>query len=193
MEFSPDEAPMYRTLSGAIVPRPIAWVSSRSGAGVDNLAPFSFFTVACIDPPVLAFAPLRFGDEMKHTPQNILETGEFAVNVVVEAQVGAMNASSATLDPDESEFESTGVDAAECTVVDAPRVADSPVTFECRLYDAVEFSNSTLVLGEVVNVHVDESVLTDGKLDVRKLSAVGRLAGGYYARTTDRFSLERPD
>lgn len=193
MEIDPDDASMYRTLSSAVIPRPIAWVSSRSNSGVDNLAPFSFFTVACVDPPILAFAPLHFHDELKDTPRNAVETKEFAVNVVVEEQVDVMSESSATIDEGESEFEHAGIDAAECTIVNAPRVVGAPVTFECRLYDAVEFPTSTLVLGEVVNVHVDESVLTDGKLDVRKILAVGRLAGGYYARTSDRFSIDRPE
>lgn len=193
MEFAPDEVSMYRTLSAAIVPRPIAWVSSRSPAGVDNLAPFSFFTVACIDPPVIAFAPIDVRGGLKHTPQNILDTGEFAVNVVVEDYVEAMNASSATLAATESEFDVVDVQATACTVVDALRVEGVPITLECRLYDTVEFPNSTLILGEVVHVHADDSVLSDGKVDVRKIGAIGRLAGGYYTRTTDRFSLTRPD
>lgn len=193
MEYAPDELSMYRTLSAAVTPRPIAWVGSRSDTGVDNLAPFSYSTVVCVDPPIVAFAPLHFHAELKDTTRNVLDREEFSVNVVVEDQVEAMNASSAALDADESEFDHVGIDAAECRVIDAPRVADAPVSLECELYDVVELPTSTLVLGEVVHLHVDESVLTQGKVDVQKLATVGRLAGTYYARTSDRFSLERPE
>jgi flavin reductase (DIM6/NTAB) family NADH-FMN oxidoreductase RutF len=193
MEYAPHEVSMYRTLSAAVTPRPIAWVGTTSPDGVDNLAPFSYFTVVCIDPPVIAFAPMQFQSGLKDTPRNILDSEEFVVNVVVDEQVEKMNATSASLEESESEFEHAGVESAACTVVDAPRVADAPVSLECRLYDTVSFPTSTLVLGEVVHVHADESVLTDGKLDVRKVDTVGRLAGGYYARTSDRFELERPE
>lgn len=192
MEYSPSDLSMYRTLSGAVIPRPIAWVSTRDADGRNNLAPFSYFTIACVDPPVIAFAPVHHATSKKDTPANAVETGEFAVNVVVEQLVEPMNQTSATLGADESEFDAVGIEPSECTVVDAPYVEDAPVTFECTLYDTVEFPTSTMIFGEVVHVHLDESVLTDGKLDVRKLQAVGRLAGGYYLRSTDRFSLERP-
>jgi flavin reductase (DIM6/NTAB) family NADH-FMN oxidoreductase RutF len=136
---------------------------------------------------------MQFQSGLKDTPRNILDTEEFVVNVVVDEQVEAMNATSASLEESESEFDHAGVESEDCTVVDAPRVADAPISLECRLYDTVSLPTSTLVLGEVVHVHADESVLSDGKVDVRKVDTVGRLAGGYYARTSDRFELERPD
>ena len=182
---------LYRTLSGAVVPRPIAWVSTTDD-GVDNLAPYSFFTVASIDPPVLLFAPVDGPDGLKDTPRNAIESGEFVVNVVTEATVEAMNETSASLLSGESEFDAAGVTRADSTVVEPPSVAESPVAFECEVYDTQDVGSSTLVLGEVVWVRVDDSVVTDGKLDVQKLDAVGRLAGSLYAKTTDRFSLERP-
>ncbi|MFC7236992.1 flavin reductase family protein [Saliphagus sp. GCM10025317] len=192
MEATPDELSTYRTLSGAVVPRPIAWTSSRDADGRDNLAPYSFFTIACVDPPILAVCPMNFEPDLKDTPANAIETGEFAINVVTAPHAKVMNESSEAISSGENEFDHVGVEAAECTVVDAPRVADAPVTFECRLYDAVELPTSILLLGEVVNVHLDESVLVDGKLDVEKIDAIGRLAGGYYAYTRDRFHMERP-
>ncbi|MFC3478516.1 flavin reductase family protein [Halobacterium litoreum] len=190
MELDPAETGMYRTLSGAMVPRPIAWVSSVSEDGHDNLAPFSFSTVAAIDPPTLLFAPT---DLEKDTPRNVRETGEFVVNVVTEDVVEAMNETSATCPPDVSEFDHAGVERADSRKIDAPRVAESPVNFECRLADTVEVGSSVLVLGEVVWVHADDDVTTDGKLDTNKLDAVGRMAGSEYAYTRERFSLERPD
>jgi flavin reductase (DIM6/NTAB) family NADH-FMN oxidoreductase RutF len=193
MEGTPDEFGPYRLLAGGVVPRPIAWVSSRSTDGVDNLAPYSFFNVVAYDPPVVMFAPVGTGENLKDTPGNILDTEEFVVNVVTADLAEAMNATSATVPEGESEFDHADLDAVEATEVDAARVADAKVAFECRLYDAIEVGESTMVLGEVVYAHVDDEVTTDGKLDVTKLDAVGRLSGSYYATTRDRFSLERPE
>jgi flavin reductase (DIM6/NTAB) family NADH-FMN oxidoreductase RutF len=193
MELDPTEVrSLYRTLAGAVVPRPIAWVSTRSPDGVDNLAPYSFFNVVSVAPPVVMFAPVDDEDGLKDTPANVRETEEFVVNVVTEPLAAAMNETSATLPHGESEFDRAGLDRAGSTAVDAPRVADSPVAFECSLYEMVSVGASTMVLGEVEWVHVADEVTTDGKLDVEKIDAVGRLSGSGYVRTTDRFSMERP-
>jgi flavin reductase (DIM6/NTAB) family NADH-FMN oxidoreductase RutF len=181
----------YRLLSAVVVPRPIAWVSSRGPRG-ENLAPFSFFNVVAIDPPVVMFAPVGVGDDRKDTPENVLATEAFVVNVVTGDLVEAMNETAATVGPDESEFERAGVTAVDATAVDAPRVAEAHVSLECMLYDSMEVGGSTLVFGEVVHAHVDDDLLVDGKVDVTRLDATGRLAGGYYATTRDRFHLERP-
>jgi flavin reductase (DIM6/NTAB) family NADH-FMN oxidoreductase RutF len=181
----------YRLLSAAVVPRPIAWVSSRGPRG-ENLAPFSFFNVAAIDPPIVMVAPVGVGEDRKDTPENVLATEAFVVNVVTGDLVEAMNETAATLAPGESEFERAGVTAAEATAVDAPRVAEAHVSFECTLSESMELGGSTLLFGRVVHAHVDDDLLVDGKLDVTKLDAVGRLAGGYYASTRDRYHLERP-
>ncbi|ELZ14846.1 Flavin reductase like domain protein [Natrinema thermotolerans DSM 11552] len=183
---------LYRILSSAVVPRPIAWVSTTSEDGVDNLAPYSFFTVASVDPPVLLFAPVDGADGLKDTPRNARDTGEFVVNLVTADLAEAMNETSATLSADESEFDHAGLERAASSAVDVPRVADAAVTFECSLHDLVDVGGSTLVLGEVRHVHLKESVTTDGKIDVDEIDALGRLAGSRYARTGDRFSLERP-
>lgn len=182
----------YRLLSGAVAPRPIAWVSSRGPAG-ENLAPYSFFTVAAVDPPVVAFAPVSTLEEPKDTLRNAVETGAFAVNLVSVALAEAMNASSATLPPDESEFDRAEVTPTECERVDAPRVSEAPVSLECELYDVIPVGKSTLVLGEVVRAHVTDDLLTrEGDFDVTAYDPAGRLAGSWYATTRDRFSLERP-
>ena len=185
---------LYRVLSSAVVPRPIAWVSTRSPDpdGVDNLAPYSFFTVASVAPPVLLFAPVDGADGLKDTPRNARETGEFVVNIVTDGLEEAMNETSATLSADESEFDHAGLERADSEVVDVPRVADAEIAFECTLRDLLDVGSSTLVLGDVEYVHLDEAVTTDGKIDVNEVEAVGRLAGSFYARTDDRFSLERP-
>ncbi len=181
----------YRLLSTAVTPRPIAWVSSRGPAG-ENLAPYSFFNVVAVDPPVVMFAPVATAAAPKDTLTNAVETEAFVVNVVTRDLVEAMNASSATLDSAESEFAYAGVTPVEADRVDAPRVEEATVSFECELYDAHEVGGSTMVLGEVVRAHVDEDVLTAGRIDVDRLETVGRLAGNWYASTDDRFEIERP-
>lgn len=186
----------YRTLAGAVVPRPIAWVSSVAADGGLNLAPYSFFNVVNVDPPVVMFAPsARPGrpEGLADSARNALETEEFVVNVVTEPFAEAMNATSATLAPGENEFEHAGLETTPAERVDPPRVAGIEVAFECELYDAVEIGSNTMVLGEVVLAHLADGVTTDGKLDVTKVDAVGRLSGSYYCHTGDRFRMERPD
>jgi flavin reductase (DIM6/NTAB) family NADH-FMN oxidoreductase RutF len=182
----------YRLLSAAVVPRPIAWVASRAPDGTANLAPFSFSTVAGIDPPVLMVAPVGVGEDRKDTADNVLATGECVVHVVTRDVVEAMNATSATLPPGDDEFAHAGLEKADAVAVDAPRVASARVAMECRLHDRAEIAGSTQLFLEVVHAHVDDELLVDGKLDVTTLDAVGRLAGGWYAATDDRFELERP-
>ena len=181
----------YRLLSTAITPRPIGWISTTSTEGIDNLAPYSFCNVVAVEPPVVMFAPVG-RDDLKNTPQNVADTEEFVLNTVTHDIVEAMNATSATLPPEESEFDEFGIDRAESVAVEPPRVAAAKVALECDLYDWIEVGGSVLILGEVVHAHVDESVLTDDKIDIAELDTVGRLAGSYYTSTDDRFSIERP-
>ncbi|WP_132057619.1 flavin reductase family protein [Halorussus amylolyticus] len=196
MEIDPsEESSLYRTLAGAVVPRPIAWVSTTAPDGVDNLAPYSFFNVVSVAPPVVMFAPVNDDtapEGLKDTPRNIRATEEFVVNVVTEPLAEAMNATSATLPAGESEFDHAELSRADSRVVAPPRIAETPVAFECSLYEMVPVGDSTMVLGEVEWVHIADEVTTDGKLDVTKLDAVGRLSGSFYTTARDRFSMERP-
>jgi flavin reductase (DIM6/NTAB) family NADH-FMN oxidoreductase RutF len=187
---------LYRTLAGAVIPRPIAWVSSLSPEGVENLAPYSFFNVVSTSPPVVMFAPTDRSDRpegLSDSARNALDTEEFVVNVVTEPLAEAMNATSATLPPDESEFDHANLERAASETVAPPRVAAAEVAFECELYESIDVGSNTMVLGEVVSVYLDEDVTTDGKLDVEKLDAIGRLSGSYYSRTDGRFRMERPE
>lgn len=181
----------YRLLSTAATPRPIGWISTTSKAGVDNLAPYSFFNVVAVDPPVVMFAPVG-SSELKDTPRNVRATEQFVVNIVTRDLVEEMNATSATLPSGESEFDAVGIDRAESVVVDPPRVAAAKLALECQLYEWIEVGGSVLILGEVVYAHVDEDVLTDSKVDIGKLDTVGRLAGSQYASTAERFAYDRP-
>jgi len=182
----------YRLLSTAVTPRPIGWISTTSEAGVDNLAPYSFFNAVATDPPVVMFAPVGT-PELKDTPRNVRSSEQFVVNIVTRELLEAMNATSATLPADESEFDHADIERADSVIVDPPRVSAAKAAFECELYDWLEIGRSVLILGEVVHAHVDDSLLTDGNIDIEKIQTVGRLAGNQYATTDSRLSVERPD
>lgn len=189
---------IYRLMIGAIVPRPIAFVSSQDEQGVRNLAPFSYFTACSTNPPVVCFcAAVRSGPEPhKDTLRNIRTTGEFVVNIVTEDIAGPMNATSAEVGPEVDEFTLVGLTPEASELVLPPRVAESPFQMECRLRQVVEVSplpgGGNLVLGEVVLFHIREDLLEDGKINPDKLRAIGRMGGPTYVRTRDRFEMQRP-
>jgi flavin reductase (DIM6/NTAB) family NADH-FMN oxidoreductase RutF len=185
----------YRILVGAVVPRPIAFVSTVSPEGVYNLAPFSFFNVVCGDPPVVCFSPI-WRNPPKDTIVNIQATGEFVVNIVSEEFAEKMNVCSGEYPSNVDEFKMSGLTPVASVVIRPPRVQESHVNMECRLMQIIEVSarpmGGSLVLGEVVRFHVDDAVIDDFKIDADKLRAVGRMSGYDYARTRDRFALVRP-
>lgn len=178
-ELGRDECP--RLLKSVVTPRPIAWVSTTSEDGVDNLAPYSEYNYVCSWPPVVMFSATG-ADDLKDTPRNAIDTGEFVVNLVTEDVVEAMDRTSASLPPDESEFDDAGIERAPSTEVAPPRVADAAVSMECELYDSLRVHRNRMVLGEVRRFHVSETVLDDGRVDMRKIRSVGRLGGPYYTR-----------
>ncbi len=195
---------LYGLILNSVAPRPIAWVSTLSASGRPNLAPFSFFNCVCVDPPLLAFAPgLRSSKppggahgEAKDTLRNIGETKEFVINIVTYELAEAMNLTSGEYDPSVNEFELAQIATAPSQVVKVPRVAASPVSFECQVYQILDFSPSpqsgSLVIGEIVSIHVDEANIKDGKLDRNSLDLIGRMGGIQYTRTTQRFEMVRP-
>jgi flavin reductase (DIM6/NTAB) family NADH-FMN oxidoreductase RutF len=162
---------IYPWLNSVVVPRPIAWVSSRSATGVDNLAPHSFFTVAGIDPPVVSFTSV--GE--KDTLRNVRATREFVVCMAVEALTEQVNATATDFPPDLSEFDVVGVSREPSARVAPPRVAESPVALECRYVDERTFGSCTVVFGEVVHVAVEESVLRGGRPEISLLRPMARL------------------
>ena len=183
MEINPNEADaktIARTVLNSVVPRPIGWISTRNDAGIDNLAPFSYFNAVSSSPPVVMFSAGDLEDGLKDTPENVLETDEFVWNLVTENLVEQMDATSERLDPDRDEFEYSDLERAESVVVGPPRVARSPISFECELFDVLDVYNNTVIFGEVVYAHVSDSVVGDDGIDPLEVDAVGRLGGPYY-------------
>jgi flavin reductase (DIM6/NTAB) family NADH-FMN oxidoreductase RutF len=189
---------VYKLMIGAIVPRPIAFVSTISPEGVLNLAPFSFFTGISAHPPVICFSPMvrAAGGRAKDTLSNVEATGEFVVNIVSEDFAGQMNTCSAEFPPEVDEFQVSGLTPLASEVVRPPRVAESRFQMECRLLQVVRVSpkplGGTLVIGEVLRFHVADEIFDDFRIDPDRLRAIGRMGGAAYARTTDRFEMERP-
>lgn len=193
------QAPLdvYKLLVGSVVPRPIAFVSSLSSSGVRNLAPFSFFTVASSNPPVVVFQnSVRGNGGMKDTVTNIRETGEFVVNIVSEDFAEQMNLTSADVAPEVDEWNLSGLTPLPSEFVKPPRVGESRIHMECRLIQIVPVSDKplggSLVLGEVLLFHVADEVLENFRIDPGVLRPIGRMGGPTYARCTDRFDLQRP-
>lgn len=185
---------IYKLMIRTIVPRPIAWVSTVSADGIRNLAPFSFFTAITADPPTVCFSPARKPDgNRKDTLANTEDTGEFVVNLVTEDLAEQMNDTATDYPADVDEFDRAGLTPVASEIVAPPRIKESPVHMECKLYKTVSIGNSggILVIGEVVMFHIDERVITEGKVDPGLLNAIGRLGGMEYTRISDRFTMKR--
>jgi flavin reductase (DIM6/NTAB) family NADH-FMN oxidoreductase RutF len=188
---------IYRLFSGSICPRPIAWVSTLDARGNANLAPFSFFNVVSVNPPVLGFSPLLNGNSQpKDTIRNLDEVPECVVHIGGEALVEALNTTSASVPHDSDEFDLAGLEKAEMPGISVPRVALAPVAFGCRLREIIRFGDlplaGNLVLAEVVSIHVDDTIWDGRHVSVEGLRPIGRMAGSDYARTSDLFALDRP-
>jgi flavin reductase (DIM6/NTAB) family NADH-FMN oxidoreductase RutF len=184
----------YRLLVGAIVPRPIAFVSTLSADGVYNLAPFSFFNAVCAEPPVVSFCP-TVRVPPKDTLANVQATKEFVINIVSEEIAEQMNVCAGEYSTEVDEFGLSGLTPIPSDIVRPPRVLESHVNMECRMIQVIEVSTlprgGNLVLGEVVRFHVDDAVVTNSGIDPDKLRAIGRMSGSSYVRTRDRFDLIR--
>jgi len=188
----------FHTLLSCVLPRPIAFVSTVSAAGVPNLAPFSFFNGVGSNPPAVIFSPCTKADgTSKDTIVNLRAVPEFVVNVVPFAIRAAMNEASYPFAPEVNEFEAAGFTALPSRLVKPPRVAESPVHLECRLVQIVAVGDGPLsaniCIGEVLCFHVaDDHLLPDGTVDVEKIDLIGRMGGDWYATIRDRFELPKP-
>jgi flavin reductase (DIM6/NTAB) family NADH-FMN oxidoreductase RutF len=187
-----DELDNYKLLTNLVVPRPIAWVTSRTAGGPVNLAPFSFFNAVGSDPLYVVVSVGRRADGApKDTARNIDAAGEFVVNLVTEELLGAMNVSAADFPADRSELEAARLHTADSVRVATPRLAEAQASLECRLHQAVALGSNTLYIGEVVMFHVADHLLGP-KLRIHGFAPLGRLGSpSMYCRTTDRFELPR--
>jgi flavin reductase (DIM6/NTAB) family NADH-FMN oxidoreductase RutF len=188
----------YFALIGAVTPRPIGWITTVDDQGRVNLAPYSFFNGVSGRPPMVAFsAALKRDGSKKDSHRNAEITGEFVFNVATIELAEAVNLSSKELPWGESEVDLTGVHLEPSLKVKPPRVTESPVHFECKVWRILPLGDrptSHLVIGEVVLMHVADTVLDEkGRIDPRKLTTLGRLGGEWYSRTTDLFTMKRPD
>jgi flavin reductase (DIM6/NTAB) family NADH-FMN oxidoreductase RutF len=177
----------HSPFAAIVAPRPIGWISTRAATG-DNLAPYSFFNAVGYVPPQVMFA----GD-YRDSMANAVEAGVFAVNIVAEAALAMMNATSARLPRGVDEFLAAGVPKAECAVIDCPRVADAPATLECRVIRLVDLlGEEKMLLGEVVGVHIRDDCLKDGRLDYTRYNPAARLGYHDYSFVREVVALRRP-
>lgn len=183
---------IYRFLISAIIPRPIAFVSTMSASGAPNLAPFSYFNAISSEPPLVGIAINDRAGDPKDTLRNIRETREFVVNLVSESLLDAMVVTAGEWPRNVNEFESARLTPAASERVMPPYVAESPLQLECRLYREIPLGGSFLVVGEVVLARVADDVITDGRVDAEKLKPVGRLGGELYAPLGPLLKRPRP-
>ncbi|MBD8028003.1 flavin reductase family protein [Ureibacillus sp. Re31] len=189
----------YKLLTGTIIPRPIAFVTTISEEGVVNGAPFSYFNIVSANPPLVSVAIQRPNGNLKDTARNIYNNGEFVVHIVDQNNVKQVNETAASLPYNESELEIANLSQVTSDMINVPGIKEAKVRFECKLVQALPLINeenpgSDLFIGEVVLFHIDESIFDQDKgyIDERSLDAVSRLAGQNYATLGDIFSIERP-
>lgn len=192
----------YKFMIGAILPRPIAWVSTMDKAGNLNVAPFSYFTAVCTNPMTLIFcpgySPITEKEGKKDTLRNIEAIPEFVINLVNEDVAEAMNLTAALLPQGQSEFEFAGITPAPSHTIQVPRVAEAPIAYECKLQRIITVSDQpgggSAVFGEVQRIHVRDDIFDQekGYIVLDKYKPVGRLGGMGYVRVTDTFEMKRP-
>lgn len=188
----------YNLLTATVTPRPIAWVTTRSSAGVLNAAPYSFFNVMGHQPPTVALGIMRHASgSLKDTAANILENGEFVVNLVPESMVQQMNQTCADYPSDVNELDQAGLVALPARHVKAPLIQGSPVSLECMvLTSLVTGPHQTVVIGRVLAAHIDDALVLDAEQGFVNTPALGLISrmhgGGWYARSTDLFQVTRP-
>ena len=188
----------HNPFKAIVSPRPIGWISTVDAQGRANLAPYSFFNAVTDNPPMVMFASTGAKPDQaysKDTVANIRETGEFVVNIVSLGLKDQMNNSSGSLAAGLDEFEHAGIAKAACNMVKAPRVAASPASLECKLFKIIDLpgENNVMVLGEVVGVHLDDTVIVNGIFDVTRYTPLARLGYKDYTSVTNVFSLDRPE
>ena len=200
MEFNPDTleaSAIYKLLTGSIIPRPIGWISTIDENGINNLAPFSYFNAVGDDPPHVMFSTVCGNNTNKDTLNNVLANKQFVVNMVTEALVEQMNATSQAVPSNVDEFELVGLTPIASTKIKPMRVKESPITFECEMVHHYFLENhkqggACIVIGRIVMMHIDKSVLLDNyKINMETYKPVARLAGSNYIKIGEMFSIKR--
>lgn len=194
-----DLAARYKIVNSTITPRPIAWITTVSPEGLVNAAPYSFFNACGVEPPMVMLGLLKDMKTggYKDTATNIAANGEFVVNLVSEADAETMNQSSVDAPRDVSEVDYAGIATTPSDVVAPPRIATSPVSFECRKLEMLDIGRlQTVLIGEILITHIDDRFIANPEklyLDTPAMGLIGRTHGaGWYARGSDQFTLERP-
>jgi len=188
----------YKLLIGSIIPRPIAFVTTKSEQDVINGAPFSYFNIVSSNPPMISLAIQRPNGHLKDTARHIHYQEQFVVHIVDEDNVDQVNETAASLPVTESEIDRAHFTLIESQQIAVPGIQEAKVRMECRLVQTISLMNGEeqtgdLFIGEVVQYHIDETIYNEGRIDPRKLKAISRLAGSNYAKIGDIFALERPD
>ncbi|MEH7097276.1 flavin reductase family protein [Neobacillus vireti] len=187
----------YKFLIGSIIPRPIAFVTTKSKEGVLNGAPFSYFNIVSSNPPMISLSIQRSLGRQKDTARNIFEAKEFVVHIVDEQNVEKINKTAANLPPDESEIDLANLTPVQSTKISVPGVREAKIRMECSMEHYLELGGSDtpgcdLIIGKIVQFHIESDIYKNGKIDPRGLAAVSRLAGNYYAKIGEIFEIERP-
>jgi len=192
-----DRKHIYKLMTSCIVPRPIAWISTVSKNGIYNLAPFSYFAGVSSSPPLLMVSiGKKETGEKKDTWRNIEETGEFVVNIVTKDLLEKMNISAVGFDFEVDEFEKAGLTPEKSLSVKPPRVKESPINIECKVFEILSIGKMGIIFGEILNFHIKDEILNEkGYVDTKKLELVGRLGGGEYCiiSSDNTIELKRPD
>lgn len=200
MEFNPETLEtkaIYKLLTGTIIPRPIAWVSTVDDNGINNLAPFSYFNMVGDDPPHIIFSTRRDDNSNKDTLNNILANNQFVVNMVTESLTEQMNATAQSVPSDIDEFDLVGVTPMPSVAVKPMRVKESPIHLECELVHHYFLENhkqggACIIIGRIVHMHFEDNVLLeDYKINMETYKPISRLAGSNYSKIGEIFSVKR--
>ena len=187
----------YKFLIGSIIPRPIAFVTTLSKDGVLNGAPFSYFNIVSSNPPMISLSIQRSLGKQKDTARNIMESKQFVVHIVDEQNVDQINKTAANLPPDESEIVLANLTPVKSVKISVPGVKEAKIRMECSLEHSLELGGSNspgcdLMIGKVVQFHIESEIYKNGRIDPMGLAAVSRLAGDDYAKIGEIFEIERP-
>lgn len=202
LSISPDtltERENYKFLTGSIIPRPVAFVTTVTDEGILNGAPFSFFNIVSSNPPMISLSIQRSDGKQKDTARNLLKQKEFVVHIVDEHNVEMINKTAASLPPDESEVELAGLSSVPSTKISVPGIQEAKVRLECTLEHSLELGGTDvdpgcdLIIGRVVQFHIEDHLYEKGRVDPRGLAAISRLAGANYAKIGEMFELKRPE